>query len=129
MIKPDGVKRHLVGEIIRRFEQREIDIIAMRMLIPSRELAEKHYAVHEGKPFYDALVDYVTSGPVVAMVLEADDVVRLVRNMMGALKPSDAVPGTIRGDFTTSMQQNLIHGADALETAEAEIALWFPELA
>ena len=96
MIKPDGVRRRLVGEIIRRFETRGFNIVALKMLTPSRELAEKHYAVHEGKPFYESLAEFITSGPVVAMVLEADDAVRLVRNMMGALKPADAMPGTIR---------------------------------
>lgn len=128
MVKPDGVKRRLVGEIIRRFEARGFTIIALEHLTPSRELAEQHYAVHQGKQFYDGLVEFITSGPVVAMVLEADDAVRLVRNMMGALKPAEAVPGTIRGDFTTDVRQNLIHGADSSETAALEIALWFPEL-
>ncbi|MBI2843335.1 MAG: nucleoside-diphosphate kinase [Armatimonadetes bacterium] len=128
MIKPDAVRRKLVGEIIRRFEVRGIDIIAIKMLTVSQELAEKHYAVHQGKPFYAPLVEFVVSGPVVAMVLEADDAVRLARNMIGALKPSDAMPGTIRGDLTTDTQRNLIHGADSPETAAAEIALWFPEL-
>lgn len=129
MIKPDGVERGLVGEIIRRFEARGINIAGLKMLEPSQELAKKHYALHQGKPFYDSLVEFVTSGTIVAMVLEADDAVRLVRNMMGALKPADAMPGTIRGDLTTDTQKNLIHGADSLETAAAEIALWFPELA
>lgn len=128
MIKPDGVRRQLVGEIIRRFETRGFDIVAMRMLTLSKEFAEKHYAIHNGKPFYDGLVDFITSGPVVAMVLESDDAVRLVRIMMGSLKPADSLPGTIRGDLTTNTQQNLIHGSDSLETAESEIALWFPEL-
>jgi len=128
MVKPDGVKRQLVGEIIRRFEARGFEIVALKMLVPSRGLAEKHYAAHEGKPFYESLVEFITSGPVVAIVLEADDAVRLVRNMVGALKPADAGPGTIRGDFTTDIQQNLIHGADSPETAASEIALWFPEL-
>ena len=128
MIKPDGVRRRLVGEIVRRFEARGLGIAALKMLVPPRELAEKHYAVHRGKLFYDSLVEFVTSGPVVVMVLEADDAVRLVRNMMGALSPSEAASGTIRGDFTTDIQQNLIHGADSLETAKAEIALWFPDL-
>jgi nucleoside-diphosphate kinase len=128
MIKPDGVRRRLVGEIIRRFEARGFAIAALKMLVPPRELAEKHYAVHKGKPFYDSLVEFITSGPVVVMVLEADDAVRLVRNMMGALQPPEALSGTIRGDFTTDIQQNLVHGADSSETAQAEIALWFPEV-
>lgn len=129
MIKPDGVKRKLVGEIIRRFEARGLQIAAMQMLQPSVELAERHYAVHAGKPFFEGLVEFVTSGPVVAMVIEAEDAVRLVRNMMGALKPVEAAPGTIRGDLTTDMRQNLVHGSDSPETAAEEIALWFPELA
>jgi len=128
MIKPDGVRRRLVGEIIRRFEARGFGIVALKMLVPPRDLAEKHYEVHKGKPFYESVVEFITSGPVVAVVLEADDAVRLVRNMMGALSPSEALSGTIRGDFTTDIQQNLIHGADSVETARAEIALWFPDL-
>lgn len=128
MVKPDGVRRRLVGEIIRRFEDRGFGIVALRMVTPSSELAEEHYSVHKGKPFYDGLLEFITSGPVVAMVLEADDAVRLARNSMGALKPSDAMPGTIRGDLTTDMRQNLIHGSDSLEAAETEINLWFPDL-
>ena len=128
MIKPDGVARRLVGEIIRRFEARGFNITALKMLTPSKELAEKHYAVHKGKPFYEGLLEFITSGSVVAMVLEADDAVRLVRNMMGALDPAEAVSGTIRGDFTTDTRQNIIHGSDSSETAAFEIALWFPEL-
>jgi nucleoside-diphosphate kinase len=128
MVKPDGVRRGVVGEIISRFERRGFRIVALKMLTPSRALAEAHYAVHRGKPFYDGLVDFVTSGPVVAMVLEADNAVALVRQMMGALKPEEAAPGTIRGDLTVDVQQNLIHGADSPDTAAAEIALWFPDV-
>lgn len=128
MIKPDGVERRLVGEIIRRFESRGFNIVTLKMLVPSRELAEAHYAVHRGKPFYEPLLDFITSGPVVAMVLEADDAIRLVRNMMGSLSPADSLPGTIRGDLTVDMRENLVHGSDAPETAESEIDLWFPEL-
>jgi nucleoside-diphosphate kinase len=128
MIKPDGVRRKLAGEIVKRFEERGLVLVTLKMLTPSRELAEKHYAVHKGKDFYDALLDFITSGPVIAMVLEADNAVQLVRKMMGALNPLDALPGTIRGDFTTSTRENLIHGSDSPETAAFEIALWFPEL-
>jgi nucleoside-diphosphate kinase len=128
MVKPDGVRRHLIGEIVRRFEAKGFQIVAMRMLVASEELAQKHYAAHMGKPFYDGLVEFITSGPVVAMVLEAEDAIRLVRNAMGALKPSEALPGTIRGDLTTQMRENLIHGSDSLEAAQTEIGLWFPEL-
>lgn len=125
MVKPDGVQRRLAGEIIRRFETRGLRLIGLKMLIPSRELAEKHYAVHRDKPFFGELVDFVTSGPVVAMVWESSDAIRLCRIMIGATKPVDAAPGTIRADFTTELQTNLVHGSDAPETAHDEIALWF----
>lgn len=125
MVKPDGVERRLVGEIIGRFERRGLRIIGLRTLTPSRELAEKHYAVHRGKPFYDELVHFITRGPVVAIALEGTQAITLVRRMMGALKPEEASPGTIRGDFTTEVQTNLVHGSDSPETAESELALWF----
>jgi nucleoside-diphosphate kinase len=125
MVKPDGVERRLVGEIIRRFETRGLRLVALKMLHPSRELAEAHYAVHREKPFYGELVTFITSGPVVAMVWEANDAIKLGRNMIGALKPVEALSGTIRGDFTTEVQTNLVHGSDAPETAQSEIALWF----
>ena len=125
MIKPDGVARQLTGEIIRRFENRGLKLVALKMLVPTRETAEKHYAVHAEKPFYGELVNFVTSGPVVAMVWEGKDVVKLTRTMIGATKPVDALPGTIRGDFTADMLSNLIHGSDAPEAATEEIALWF----
>ena len=125
MVKPDGVARGLVGEIIGRFERRGLRIVALKLLVPDRALAEKHYAVHKGKPFYEDLVQFITSGPVVAMALEGPDAVALVRQMMGALKPLEAQPGTIRGDFTADIQRNLVHGSDGPETAQAELALWF----
>jgi nucleoside-diphosphate kinase len=125
MVKPDGVERRLVGEIIRRFETRGLKLVGIKTLTPSRELAEAHYAVHRERPFFGELVQFITSGPVVAMVWEANDAIRLCRNMIGALKPLEAAPGTIRGDFTTEVQTNLVHGSDAPETAQAEIALWF----
>lgn len=125
MVKPDGVERRLVGEIIRRFEQRGLRLIALKLLRPDRALAERHYAVHRDKPFFGELVNFVVSGPVVAMVLEGNQAITLVRKMMGALKPEEAQPGTIRGDYTTEVQTNLVHGSDAPETAQAEIALWF----
>ena len=125
MIKPDGVQRRLVGEIIRRFENRGLQLTALKMLTPSREIAEKHYAVHSEKPFFGDLVDFVTSGPVVAMVWEGPDAVALTRQMIGATKPINAQPGTIRGDFTCDVMSNLIHGSDSPENAAAEIALWF----
>lgn len=128
MLKPDAVERGLVGEIITRFEHRGFRILGLRLLTPNLELAEKHYAVHKGKEFYERLVNYITSGPVVALVLEAENAITLVRQMMGNVKPEQAMPGTIRGDLTTDMTRNLIHGADSPEAAEYEISLWFPEM-
>jgi nucleoside-diphosphate kinase len=128
MLKPDAIRRGLIGEIIARFERRGFSIVAIKMLAPSEQLAESHYAMHKDQPFYNGLIEFVTSGTVVAMVLEADNAVALVRQMMGSLQPDEAVPGTIRGDLTVHPQHNLIHGADSLETAQREIALWFPEL-
>lgn len=125
MVKPDGVQRRLTGEIIRRFENRGLKLVALKMLVPPRETAEKHYEVHKERPFYGELVDFVTSGPVVAMVWEGQDVVKLTRTMIGATKPVDALPGTIRGDFTCDLLSNLIHGSDSPENAATEIALWF----
>lgn len=125
MVKPDGVQRRLSGEIIRRFENRGLKLVALKMLVPSRETAEKHYAVHAERPFFGELVDFVTSGPVVAMVWEGPDAIVLTRNMIGATKPANAVPGTIRGDYTCDMMLNLIHGSDSAENAANEIALWF----
>lgn len=128
MIKPDSVRRKLVGEIIRRIENRNFTIAAMKMLTPSLELAERHYAVHKGKDFYESLIEFITSGPVVAMIVECENAIALMRSTMGATNPMNAVPGTIRGDLTISMQQNLIHGSDSPEAAAYEIGLWFPEL-
>lgn len=128
MIKPDGVRRKLIGEIVSRIERRNLDIVAMKMLTPSRKLAEEQYAVHKGKDFYDSLVEFVTSGPVVAMVVEGESAVKIMRNMIGALDPEQAASGTIRGDFTVSKCKNLIHGSDSTETAATEIELWFADL-
>lgn len=128
LIKPDAVRRKLAGEIIRRIESRGFDIVAMKMLTPSRELAEEHYAVHRGKEFFEPTVAFITSGPVVAMVVAGKDAIQLMRNMMGATNPLDAAPGTIRGDLTISMRENLIHGSDSPETAASEIKLWFGDL-
>jgi nucleoside-diphosphate kinase len=130
MVKPDGVRRGLVGEIVGRFERKGLRLVALKQTVPSRQLAEEHYAVHRYKPFFADVVNFVTSGPVVAMVLEGEaDVIEMVRLMMGKTKPTEAAPGTIRGDFANSTQENLVHGSDAPETAKAEIALWFPDLA
>jgi nucleoside-diphosphate kinase len=125
MIKPDAMERRLAGEIIRRLENRGLRLVGLKMLVPPRDIAERHYAVHRERPFYGELVDFVTSGPVVAMVGEGPEVIKIARQMIGATKPLDATPGTIRGDFTADVLSNLIHGSDAPETAEAEIALWF----
>jgi len=128
LIKPDGVRRKLIGEIISRIERRNFTIVEIKMVTASRELAEEHYAVHRGKDFFEGVVEFITSGPLVAMIVEGDDVIKLTRTMMGATSPLDALPGTIRGDLTINMRENLIHGSDSLETAEREIRLWFPEL-
>ena len=127
MVKPDGVARRLSGEIIRRFENRGLRLVGLKMVVPTRETAEAHYAVHSDKQFFGELVDFVTSGPVVAMVWEGNDAIALCRQMIGATKPINATPGTIRGDYTCDMMSNLIHGSDAPETAAQEMALWFSD--
>jgi len=125
LIKPDGVQRGLVGEIISRFEKKGIKIVGMKMLSVSKDLAEKHYGVHRGKPFFKPTVEYITSSPVVAMVLEGYNVIDMVRNMMGKTNPEDAMVGTIRGDYAQFIGRNIVHGSDSLDTAEFEINLWF----
>jgi len=125
MVKPDGVQRGLVGEIVSRFERRGLKIVAMKMLHISRDLAERHYAEHKGKPFFEPLVEFITSGPVVAMALEGDDAVQLVRDMIGKTDPKQSAPGTIRADYGISMSRNVIHGSDSDASAEREIALFF----
>ena len=126
MVKPDGVRRGLVGEILRRFEDKGLRIVALKQILPSRELAERHYGVHRDKPFFDAVVAFITSGPVVAMVLEGPEgTIEMARLLMGKTKATEAAPGTIRGDYASTTQENLVHGSDGLETAEQEMALWF----
>jgi len=127
-IKPDAVQRGLTGEVLARFERRGFKVAALKMMNVSRELAEEHYAEHKEKPFFGSLVDFLTSSPVVAIVLEAPNAVKLSRSMIGATKPEDAVSGTIRGDYTVDLQANLIHGSDSPESAARELKLWFPEL-
>lgn len=127
MVKPDGVQRGLVGEIIRRFERRGLKIVALKMLRISPELAARHYAEHQGKTFFAGLVEYITSAPVVAMVLEGKDCVSLVREMMGATDPGKAAPGTIRGTYGMDIGRNVIHGSDSRASAAREIALFFTE--
>ena len=129
MIKPDGVRRNLVGKIINRFEDAGINLVTLQMLDVSRKLAEKHYSEHEGKHFYDNLLDFITSGPSVAMILEGDDIVSEVRKMVGATNPAEAKSGTIRGDFREeplkSVTENMIHASDSDQSAKREIELFF----
>jgi len=125
MVKPDGIQRRLVGDIIARFERAGITIAAMKFLPVSRELAECHYAIHKAKPFYEGLINYITSGPVVVMVLKGNNVIQRVRTMVGATDPNKAYPGTIRGDYAQEIGRNIVHASDALETAEKEISIWF----
>jgi nucleoside-diphosphate kinase len=125
LLKPDCVQRRLVGAILGRFEQKGLRIAAMKLVHAGRALAEQHYAVHKGKPFYDSLLQFLTSGPTVALVLEGPDAVVMARNLIGKTKAVEAAPGTIRGDFALVTQNNLVHGSDSPENAEQEIALWF----
>ncbi len=126
-IKPDGIQRGLVGNIISRFETKGFTLVALKLLKVSKELAEQHYDVHKERPFFPSLVEFITSSPVVAMVWEGDGVVSAARKIIGATNPLNAEPGTIRGDFGINVGRNLIHGSDAIETAQREIALWFQE--
>lgn len=125
MVKPDGVQRGLIGEIILRLERRGLKLVAAKFIHVSRELAETHYAVHKGKPFYEGLVDYITSAPVMAMVWEGPQAIQAVRQTMGATRPTEAAPGTVRHDFALEVGRNLTHASDGPETAAAEISLWF----
>lgn len=125
LIKPDGVKRGLVGEIIRRYEMKGLKILEIKSVVPTKELAEKHYEEHRGKDFFDKLVDYLTSGMVIAMVLEGENAIKCVRLINGATKYQDAVPGTIRGDFAYMETYNLVHASDCEVSADREIKLWF----
>jgi nucleoside-diphosphate kinase len=125
LLKPDAVQRRLIGELTRRFERKGLRLAGLKILQPDRALAEKHYAVHKGKPFYDSLLRFLTSGPTVAMVWEGREAVAVCRNLMGTTDGVKAVPGTIRGDFALSVQNNLIHGSDSPENAATEVALWF----
>lgn len=127
LVKPDGVQRGLVGEIIGRFEAKGFTIVGLKFMTVSSELAGEHYAVHRERPFFAGLVEFITSGPVAAMVWEGEGVVAAARKMIGATNPLTAEPGTIRGDFGINIGRNLIHGSDATETAEHEIKLWFKE--
>ena len=127
ILKPDAVQRGLIGEIVARFERHGLKIVAMKMVQVSDDLARRHYAVHEGKPFFDGLIQYITSAPVVALVVEGTGAIAVVRNMVGGTRPGDSAPGTIRGYYGLEVGRNLIHASDGPETAVAEIALWFGE--
>ncbi|MFC1714314.1 nucleoside-diphosphate kinase [Candidatus Poribacteria bacterium] len=127
IVKPDGVKRGLAGEIISRFEKRGLKITGLRMTWLSEERAEQLYAPHKGKVFYQGLVDFMTSGPVVAIAVEGRSAIQIVRNMIGALKPEEAMPGSIRGDYSMDIRYNTIHGSDSPESAERELAVFFDD--
>ncbi len=125
MIKPDGVQRGLVGTVVSRIEAKGYRIVGMKQMLIPREMAERHYGEHQGKPFFEPLVTFITSGPVVAMVLEGENAIAGWRGMMGATNPKDAAAGTIRGDFATVIDENVAHGSDAPATAEREIGIFF----
>jgi nucleoside-diphosphate kinase len=125
LIKPDGVQRQLVGSILGRFEERGLKIVGLKLVAVDRALAESHYAVHRERPFFDGLVAFITSSPLVAAALEGPNAIGMVRSMVGATRPHEAAPGTIRGDLAMETAQNLVHASDGPETAAAELALWF----
>lgn len=125
LVKPDGVQRGLMGEVIRRLEQRGLKMVAAKFQSVPQSLAEEHYAVHQGKPFYDGLIAYITSGPVLAMVWQGPDAIAAVRQTMGATRPTEAAPGSVRHDYALEVGRNLTHASDGSNTAETEIALWF----
>ena len=129
LVKPDAFARNLTGEIIARFERKGLRLVALSQRSLERELAERHYAEHEGKPFYEELVSFITSGPLVAMVLEGEQAIAAARQVIGATNPLEAAPGSIRGDYAIEVGQNMVHGSDAPESAAREVALFFPELA
>jgi nucleoside-diphosphate kinase len=129
LVKPDAFARNLTGEIIARFERKGLRLAALNQLTMTRELAERHYAEHVGKPFFDELVEFITSGPLVSMVLEGDQAIAAARQVIGATNPIEASPGSIRGDFAIAVGQNMVHGSDAPESAAREVALFFPQLA
>src|SRR5512134_3075469 len=128
IVKPDGVKKGVIGEVVRRFEEEKIRIVAMRMLHLAKEEAEGFYAVHRERPFFASLTDFMSSGPIVVMVLEGDDVIARNRKIMGATDPANADKGTIRADFAGSIEQNIVHGSDAPDTAASEIRYFFSDL-
>ena len=128
LVKPDAFARNLTGEILARFERKGLRLVALELRTLDREIASSHYAEHEGKPFYEELVSFITSGPLVALVLEGDDAIRAARQVIGATNPLEAAPGSIRGDFAIEVGQNMVHGSDSPESAAREVALFFPDL-
>jgi nucleoside-diphosphate kinase len=125
LVKPDGVQRGLIGEVILRLERRGLRLVAAKFIAVSQELARKHYAIHQGKPFYEGLIRYITSAPVMAMVWEGPNAINAIRQTMGATRPTDAAPGSIRHDFALEIGRNLTHASDSIENGELEVALWF----
>ena len=128
LVKPDAFARGLTGEIIRRFENKGLKITALRHMQVTEDLAKQHYAEHDGKPFFGELVEFITSGPIVAMVLEGEQAIKAARQVIGATNPLEAAPGSIRGDFAIEVGQNMVHGSDSPESGEREAKLFFPEL-
>lgn len=127
LVKPDGVRRGLCGEVVARFEQRGYDLRGARLLKISKQLAQQHYAEHKSKPFFGDLVSFVTSGPVLALAVRGENAISGVRTMMGATHPANAAPGTIRGDFATLLEENVVHGSDSKASAKRELSLFFPD--
>ena len=125
MVKPDGVQRGICGEIVSRFEKKGLKLVAMKLMVISKEVAENHYGEHKDKPFFPSLISYITSGPVLAMVWEGESAVSVCRNMMGKTNPKESAPGTIRGDFGMQTGMNIIHGSESVESAEREISIFF----
>lgn len=125
LVKPDGVQRLLTGRILARYEERGLKIVGLKLVRVDRDLAERHYAVHREKPFFDGLVEFITSGPLVALALDGPNAIAIVRALNGATRPHEAAPGTIRGDFAVETAQNIVHASDSAETAASELALWF----
>ncbi len=126
LVKPDGVHRGLVGQVIGRLERKGLKLVAAKLVLPSEDLVRTHYAEHEGKPFYGPLVDFLTSGPVMAMVVEGEGAIAVVRNVVGPTNPATAPPGTIRGDFGLTVSRNVVHASDSPASSEREVGLWFP---
>jgi nucleoside-diphosphate kinase len=127
LIKPGGVQRNLIGEITKRIEQRSLKVVGMKLIQASRETVEQHYDEHRGKPFFDGVCSYLVSGPIVAMAVQGENATKAIRTMMGATNPLEATPGTIRGDFALTIEDNLTHSSSDPEAAARELALWFPE--